>query len=304
MKRKVIKQGPTTLMISLPAKWAQKYGIKRGDTIELEEFDKSLKITTEKQIDSPPVELDTKELSLQHIKKYLHEMYQFGYDEIRILFENSKLVPEIQSYISSVMIGYEVVDQQAHSLTVRSISQSMEEEFDPILRRAFLVTKQLGANSLSIIREKDYKSLKDALVLEDTNDKLTNFCLRVLNKKGYKTYSKTTFMYCLVWQLEKIADEYKYLCQYLIDKPDVKLSKEVLVQYEKANSLFNAYYELFYDFTKKGLTKFSADCEAILNETRALQSGSKGEQDVVISRLYVVASYLHAMIGPLIGMQV
>jgi len=304
MKRKVVKQGPTTLMVSLPAKWAQKYGIARGDVVEVEEMEKSLKITTEKQMEITPVELDTKDLSLQHIKKFLHEMYQFGYDEIRILFEDAKLVPEVQTYISGVMIGYEVVDQQAHSLTVRSISQSIEEEFDPILRRAFLVTKQFGANSLAIIKEKDYKKLRDVLVLEDTNDKLTNFCLRVLNKKGYKVYSKTAFIYCLVWQLEKIADEYKYLCQYLLDDGEVKLPKEVLEQYEKVNSLFNSYYELFYSFNKKNLTKFSADCEKMLKETILLQSGSKGRQDVVIGHLYVMVSYLYTMTGPLIGLQV
>jgi phosphate uptake regulator len=291
-------------MVSLPAKWTRKYSIEKGDLLDVEEIERSLKITSDKPAESVPVEFDTKDLSLVHIKKYLHEMYQFGYDEIKLLFEDGKLIPEIQAYISSVMIGYEVVDQQAHSLTVKSISQSIEGEFDPILRRAFLVTKQLGANSLALIREKEYKKLKDILVLEDTNDKLTNFCLRVLNKKGYKSYNKTSFIYCLIWQLEKLADEYRYLCQHLIDDGDIKVSKEVIDQYEKVNNLFNQFYELFYSYSKKDLTKFASECTRMLGETMNIQSGTKGRQDVLIGHLYVMVSYMYTMMGPLIGLQV
>ncbi len=304
MKRKVIKQGPTTLMMSLPAKWVKKYDVSKGDLLDVEEMGNSLKIATDKVIEVAPLEFDTNSLDIKHIKKYLHEIYQSGYDEVRILFESPKLVPAIQNYISSVMIGYEIVDQQEHSLTVKSISQSIEEEFDPILRRSFLVTKQLGANSLELIKGREFNKLKDILILEDTNDKLTNFCLRVLNKKGYKDFSKTTFIYCLIWQLEKIADEYRYLCSYLIDNEEVKLSKEVLDLYQKVNGIFGEFYELFYSFSKERLTKFSADCEKLLEIAVKVQSGSKGSQDVIIGHLYVMVSYMYTMMGPLIGLRV
>lgn len=304
MKRKVVKQGPTTLMVSLPTRWAKKYGVGKGDVVEVEEIERCLKISTDNVIESGPAELDTKDLNIRHVQKYLHAMYQMGHDEIRIMFEDPKMIPEMQAYISSVMIGYEVVDQQAHSLTVKSISQSIEEEFDPILRRAFLVTKQLGENALSIVRSKDYKKLRDVMVLEDTNDKLTNFCLRVLNKKGYSSYNKTSFIFCLIWQMEKVADEHRYICQYLIDNPELKLSNEAVAMYEKANALFNQFYELFYSYSKSGLSRFTLECDKAIKEIKLLQSESRGGQDVVIGHTYVMINYLNTMIGPLIGLHV
>ena len=36
MKRKVVQQGPSTLMVSLPAKWAKRLGIKKGDEINID----------------------------------------------------------------------------------------------------------------------------------------------------------------------------------------------------------------------------------------------------------------------------
>ena len=46
MKRKVIKQGPATLMISLPSKWAKNIGLKQGDEVELIEKGNGLLISS------------------------------------------------------------------------------------------------------------------------------------------------------------------------------------------------------------------------------------------------------------------
>lgn len=304
MKRKVIKQGPTTLMISLPAKWTKKFSIQRGDLIDLEEIDHTLKLTTEKEVEVSPIELNADGLDSRHIKRYLQAMYQSGYDEIKLRYHEPKLVPEIQEYISKVLIGYEVIDQQERSLTIRSISKSIDEEFDQILRRAFLVTKQLGENSLEAIKVGDFKALKDISILEDTNDKLVNFCLRVLNKKGYKKYSKTSFVYCILWQLEKIADGYKSICEHLMGNGKEKISKEVLALYERNNRLFASYYELFYSFSPASLMKqTSMNCKAI-DEAVLLQSDPKMKPDVVINHLSVMASDMNNMLGPLVGMNI
>ncbi len=304
MKRKVVKQGPTTLMVSLPAKWTRKYSVQKGDLVDVEEIERSIKITTEKEIEAEPLEFNTAGLDMKHIKRFLQALYLSGYDEIKVLYDDQKVVPQIQAFISSVLIGYEVVDQQTSSLTVKSISKSIEEEFDQILRRAFLVTKQLGESSLETIRKGEYGLLRDIAALEDTNDKLVNFCLRVLNKRGYKKFSKTNFIYCVVWQLEKIADCYKYICDYLLENPKERLSREVINFYAEANKRFGSFYELFYNFSNARLMKYSADTEALLRVAGELHENSKMKQEVVISHLHIMVSDLYAMVKPLIGSMV
>ena len=37
MKRKLVQQGAATMMVSLPSKWIKKFGLKKGDEIDLEE---------------------------------------------------------------------------------------------------------------------------------------------------------------------------------------------------------------------------------------------------------------------------
>ena len=38
MKRKLVKQGAATLMVSIPSKWAKANNLDKGDEVELDEF--------------------------------------------------------------------------------------------------------------------------------------------------------------------------------------------------------------------------------------------------------------------------
>ena len=125
--------------------------------------------------------------------------------------------------------------------------------------------------------------------------------MRVLNKNGYKEFNKTTFLYCLIWQLEKIADEYKYLCNYLIENQKVKLQKEIVNLYEEVNTLFANFYNLFYDYSKDKLMNFSNMGEELINKSMELHAISKGNNHYVMTRLSVLISKIYNLKGPFIG---
>ena len=48
MQRKVNQIGPSTLMVSLPSKWAKRYNVRKGDSVEVTEEGKSLHIYPER----------------------------------------------------------------------------------------------------------------------------------------------------------------------------------------------------------------------------------------------------------------
>ena len=39
MKRNLVQHGASTLMVSLPAEWAKKHGLRKGDQVEIEPHD-------------------------------------------------------------------------------------------------------------------------------------------------------------------------------------------------------------------------------------------------------------------------
>ena len=119
----------------------------------------------------------------------------------------------------------------------------------------------------------DFENLKQLINLEHTNNQLTNFCERILNKYGYKNPKKISFIYIIVWNLENIADDYKYICEYLDKNRKTKLSKELIKLFEKAHDYLKGYYEFSYKFSlekanklimeKKNISEYS---EKILNK--------------------------------------
>ncbi len=291
-------------MVSLPAEWTKKFGVIKGDSLDIEEINKDLIISVDKEVKIQSVEFNAKGLDSKHLKRYVREIYKMGYDEIKIYYDGKNTISELQDYISKVLMGYEIVEQHPSSIVIKCISKVLDNEFETILRRAFLVTMELSNEILNRIKVSDFKSLKNVSVLEETNDKLTNFCQRVLNKNGYKMYVKTHFMYTLVWQLEKIADQYNYMCKYLIDNSDIKLDKDVLNVFERTSNLFKEFYELFYNYSKEKLMSFTKNSKKLIVDLMELQSNSKAKQDYVLAHLSVISTKIANLTGPVIGIMI
>ena len=146
------------------------------------------------------------------------------------------------------------------------------------------MTLALADQSLEFIKQKKFDELKGLIELEKTNNQLTNFCERILNKKGLDEPIKTNFLYVIMWNLEKIGDDYKYICEHSAAK---KISKSTIELYDRVNKLLRNYYELFYKFDVQKLSNLSDDFRKLSKDIEVLLS--RGEDAIVLSHLYHVA---------------
>ena len=88
MKRKVIQHGPSSLIISLPNSWVKKYGVSKGDEIEVDEQENNLLISVEKNITLSQAEINISGLDRTIILYLIRGFYRLGYDQIKIIFNN------------------------------------------------------------------------------------------------------------------------------------------------------------------------------------------------------------------------
>ena len=120
MKRRVIQQGPSTLMISLPSKWVKENNIKRGDEIELTEEKGKLTIT----LDTPVKQSFKKDVDAQTMgifnEYFVNYFYQKGYDEITIRYTDPSIAAMIEKRVKQ-MIGFEVVGKDKNSITIKML---------------------------------------------------------------------------------------------------------------------------------------------------------------------------------------
>ncbi len=109
MKRKVIQIAESTQLISLPRKWAQAHGIKKGDELEITEEGNKLSITTESEKATERKVIDISELT-DYRKTLIAAAYLKGYDELEIIFGKPEYAQQIQE-LMSWLSGYDLIRQ-------------------------------------------------------------------------------------------------------------------------------------------------------------------------------------------------
>lgn len=274
MKRKVIQIANSTQLVSLPRKWAQHYNIKKGDELEITETGNKLSVSVDKepQLERAKIQYTTQD---KFIRRPLRLLYKLGYDEVDVQFDDPSVLESIQLDMNN-LLGFEVVHQGNKSCTIKSVATASDSEFEPILRRVFLMLVSMAKDSYQLMAEKKYDQLTNILPLEKTNNKLTLFCLRLLGKSGYKEFKKTPLIYSMVSQLEYLADDFRDVCKHVIEQKP-KLNKKALSCYKMVSEQLEAFYKLFYkqDMDIKDLYAFKQKTLEIKKEAKSLVLYSK-----------------------------
>lgn len=295
MKRKIIQMAGKTMVVSLPSPWVKKYGIKKGDEVEVEEQDRRVTISTERALATDKKRLNISDLE-PVINRSIIESYKKGYDELEVRFDNPELIDRIQKVIEE-LIGFEIVKQESTYCIIKAISQPSVNEFDNILRRLFLVIKRMGEECLEGIKKKDKKILSNVMDLDHNVNKFSNFCIRHVNKVGYKDVRKNNALFLILNFLEFIGDEYKQIAKLVLGLKS-SLDKKVLDLNQQVNALFNLYYEFFYKMKKQKAIEIANHRDDIIDgASKLLKTKSKVDYEIVFI-LLTITSLTIRMLGP------
>jgi len=285
MKRKIIKQGHNTFTITLPSKWAKHHNLRPGTEIDVIEQGNSIIASLDSSEGKPNrAEIDISGLPNPLLWRFVSAVYRAGYNEFKINFEGIEddksrmdefsyditdwfyrgelpkdrvhrlsAIEAIQALVNR-FVGVEIVEQKQNYVIVKQFGEITYKEFDNALKRIFMVLNSMSKEVLEGIEKKDRSTLK-AIHMIDTNiDRFEDYCLRVLNVKGYADYKKTPAMYSTIFLLEMVGDEYKRVAKHALeDKP--KYGPEMLKFFRDVNEQFSLYYDLFYHFDRNKAIK-------------------------------------------------
>lgn len=295
------------MLVSIPKKWAVERNIKKGDEVNITLNDYSLVLTT----DTRPV-LEKVELNLDDYgdmaPRVIHALYKKGVDEIKIIFSASDDFQLIQESLKNETVGYDIIEQGPKSCVIKNVSGE-PEEFEQVLRRIYLLLVTMALESSAALKARDFTQLKNLEQLESNNNRLTTLCRRLINKGGKISYSvqtgpktpKTGPLYFIVESLENIADEYKYMFQYLYknNAKDVKLSKEVLTLYDDVSQLVRMFYEVFYKYDSKKISDIGDKRMKLVKDCIDFMQDPKHSSEViVVHHLLVVVQKVFNLTGP------
>jgi|TARA_Y100000310_G_scaffold53001_1_gene48632 phosphate uptake regulator len=299
IKRKVIQIANSTQLISLPRKWSQKYGIKKGDEIEVEENGSKITVRTDKSFSVEKAELNIDNLDPMVLRS-VTALYKRGVDEIKITFNKPELIKSIQDAIGKEAVGYEITEQGKDYCIIKHVSGELED-FEPVLRRTFLLLISMANESLESIKRNDFDNLKNVAFLEEANNRFTTNCRRFLNKKGYKDSRKLGPLYYIIEEIENIADQYKYLCYHIYKyrNKKIKLNKEILEIFQETNEMLNTFYELFYKFDQDKLVAIGKQRNQLVDRfLRFMEKSFNPIENLTIHQLLTIMQKTFCLVGP------
>ncbi|MBI2108329.1 AbrB/MazE/SpoVT family DNA-binding domain-containing protein [Candidatus Woesearchaeota archaeon] len=260
MKRKVIQIANSTQLVSLPRKWSQKYGVKKGDEIEVEEQGNKIILSINKGADMGVTKIDVTGLNRTTIIYYIQTLYRYGFDTINVHFNKPaavhyRLGKEIS--ISSIihgevnrLIGFEIVEQKENFYAIKDLAQSSIGELDHVIRRIFLLINDASSDLIKGATELNHTLIGTIEEKHDTVTKFISYCLRLLNKYGYPDYKKTCILYHILSTLDRLTDVLKYSARELLKIKKPLNSKTLQMMTEIDNSI-KMYSEFFFKFERK-----------------------------------------------------
>lgn len=264
MKRKVIKLGSNSLLVSLPSAWAKKHNIRKGDEISLEEKDGTIVLSGSSAPATASASIDITDLKAI-VKRALGALYKKGYDEFTVQFSNHDELEAAYEVIREEFTGFEIVQHGKNHLVAREISQPHADQFDTVLRRQFLVIKDFAGEVSSALAGKDTAWLKRLVLRDKDVNKLADFCRRIINKQH-----GSPGLYLIVEQLEKISDRYRDISAYAAETK-LAPSKALLAAAGKVNAYLDEFYHCFYQFSLPAVNAFVARRKELLAELQKLR---------------------------------
>lgn len=300
MRRKIIQIAESTQLVSLPRRWCLKYGLKKGDEVEVEEKGNKVLISFEGISQKKTLELNINNLEPMILRVFV-AIYKKGIDEIKVHFKDPKLLKSIQSAIGKEAVGYEITEQGRDYCIIRQVAGELKD-FEPILRRTFLMLVSMAEETYKHMSDGDFEHLKNIAFLEEANNRFTTSCRRALNKGIYNPEGPIGPFYYIVEEVENIADQYKYLCNAFYDLKDkkIKFNKRVLAHFNETTKALSLFAELFFKYDREKVLEIAKKRKALVDETYELFKTASYPNNLLMYHSLLIMQKIFCLLGPIL----
>lgn len=185
MKRKLVKQGAATMMISLPSKWVKANKLDKGDEVDLIEKDNELVIGT-KLKERKDILIEISDENKRDIANLLTHAYRKGFDKIILKGKYKEALREIKTVVNDLLLGFELTEMKADSLIIENISEPTSQKYDIILKKVFQIIEDTGEIVVNDFENGKFKSMQDIEDLRKQHDRFVLFCRRLLIKENIR----------------------------------------------------------------------------------------------------------------------
>ena len=251
MRRKVSRIGPSTLMVSLPAKWVKDNKISKGDELDID-FNKDKVIFSKSEIkkERKEITLNIDDLGYFYLVRYLTMFYRMHYDKIILLYSKKEIFHDklnisfpIKGAIKKAMnrfIGADVISQTSNKTEIECFISNEKQDIAKIEKRIYFLVKET-MNELFESIGKNYSQFHNEIISHHDNIvKFINYFLRELVHSDFnEDEQKVAYSFYII--MDKLVDSLRDLSG-MLDKYGSNAKTTGYIK--EAFDIFYASYEM------------------------------------------------------------
>jgi phosphate uptake regulator len=285
--RKLQYTGGSSYIVSLPKKWIQDLGLKRGDhVVILRQGNSVLQIApASKRISREQKEATievNKENNPYFIARKLIALYFLGFNVINIVPKEDRLLVDqrevIKNIVRRVLMGTEIIADSATGITLQVLINLLDLSVDAAFKRMLLIAKSMYRDAITALKENNVELAQEVIKSDDEVDRFSFYIVRQLkiaikNEHLLKEIGLEEPRNCLGYRLiaksvERVADHAVIIAKDIIEMKQ-RLNRETV---DKIAAMSNFSLEVLDDAC---LSMFKRDYEAA---DRAIEKARKADE--------------------------
>ncbi len=234
MKRKIMRLGPSTLVVSLPHQWGVQQGIKPGQELEVVEKEGSLVLQSNKQVRlAKEITITITGENKDDIEVLLTHAYRQGFEKIRLKNMDKTIEEKTRRTVTTLLLGFETTTKEKDTWILESIALPAEEKYEVLLKRSLWIIKETIQNSIEFARTEQKSNITE---LRAEQDKYLLYCQRVLTLNSKRNT-------VIEWELITFLRHIEHAAYYLYQELERNYAKDTAII--SLLEQLGAYYELY-----------------------------------------------------------
>lgn len=234
MFRKLIKQGNGAYTITLPKSWIEKNKLQEKNELFLIENEGELIIKSNNETNEniKTVELNLDLYTKENYRSIIGSLYRFGYDEIRIKYKDSKIIPILEKSINS-LFGLELFFEKENFCIIKSIYGNEKTNIKMHIQRMIYTIQMMQQIIKDDLEKGEFDSKSEIYELRNNILKQRDLILRIIKKQKLIDDKNFPF-YTIALTLWSIARNYYHMYNNI----EIK-DREFIELFQKTNYYFN-----------------------------------------------------------------
>jgi len=282
MKRRIIQQHQS-YTVTLPIKWIRDNNLEKNDEVSFSQEDSKLILEpgeSKKTIKTTEINLKTAKYSVY--RSIIGGLYRDGYDEIKVNFENPKIITNLQKAVNS-LYGLEVFEINNDSCTIKTVFKEEAAELNSHILKMIHILKTMQDIIYNDLKENKLNSTEELIQFRENILKQRDIIARTIVKQ--KLLDNQHFPYYnLAFNLWYISRYYSYL--YKSFKKNI--NKKSLGLLKKTNDYFA---EAFSEKTREKLAeKYDNFSDLMKQANKLLEDKNTAVASYCISILMMISN--------------